>query len=48
MLFKTLVGDDLVVQWRRLSLPVKDTWIGSLVREDPTHRGATNPVCHHF
>ena len=47
MLFKTLVGDDLVVQWIRISLLVKDTWVGSLVQEDPTHRGATNPMCHH-
>ena len=38
-------GTSLVVQWLRICLPVKGTWVQSLVGEDSTHRGAIKPVC---
>ena len=39
-------GTFLVVQWLRVHLPMQGTWVRALVREDPTCRGATKPVCH--
>ena len=29
-------------------LPMQGTWVWALVREDPTCRGATKPVCHNY
>ena len=29
-------------------LPMQGTWVRSLVREDPTHHGATKPVCRNY
>ena len=43
---KELFWTSLVVQWLRIHLPVQGTWVGSLVGEDPTYRGATKPVSH--
>ena len=40
------MGTSLVVQWLRICLPMQGTWVQSLVREDPTCRGATRSVCH--
>ena len=37
---------SLVVQWLRLQLPMKGTWIQSLIGEDRTCCGATEPMCH--
>ena len=37
---------SLVVQWLRLQLPMKGTWVQSLTGEDPTCCGATEPTCH--
>ena len=34
----------LVVQWLRISLPIEETRVPSLVRENPTCRGATKPA----
>ena len=34
--------------WWRFCLPVQETWVWSLVREDPTCHKAAKPVCHHF
>ena len=45
---KSTSGASLVAQWLRTRLPVQGTWVGSLVREDPTCRGATKPVCHNY
>ena len=42
------VGASLVMQWLRICLPVQGTWVRALVREDPTCRGATKPVCHNY
>ena len=37
---------SLVVQKIRICPPMQGAWIWSLVREDSTCYGATNPVCH--
>ena len=35
-----------VAQWRRLHLPMKETWVWSLTWDDPTGHRATKPVHH--
>ena len=42
------LGTSLVVQWLRIHLPMQGTRVRALVREDPTCRGATGPVCHNY
>ena len=39
---------SLVVQWLRIHLLMQGTRVQALVREDPTCRGATKPVCHNY
>ena len=39
---------SLVIQWLRICLPMQETWVWSLVWEDPTSRGATKPMFHNF
>ena len=39
---------SLVVQWLRIHLPVQGTWVWSLIREDPTCRGAAKPERHNY
>ncbi|KAJ8784423.1 hypothetical protein J1605_008267 [Eschrichtius robustus] len=39
-------GTSLVAQWLRIHLPMQETRVQALVREDPTCRGATKPVHH--
>ena len=39
---------SLVVQWLRIRLPRQETRVRAPVREDPTGRGATKPVCHNY
>ena len=41
-------GTSLVAQWLRICLPMQGTRVWALVREDPTCRGATKPVCHNY
>ena len=41
-------GTSLVAQWLRIHLPMQGTRVWSLVREDPTCRRATKPVCHNY
>ena len=41
-------GTSLGAQWLRICLPMQGTQVQSLVREDPTCREATNPVCHNY
>ena len=41
-------GTSLVAQWLRIHLPTQGTQVRSLVREDPTCRGATKPVRHNY
>ena len=36
---------SLVTQWSRISLPMQETQVRSLIQEDPTCQGATKPVC---
>ena len=43
---KNYLGTSLVVQWLRIDLPMQETWVRSLVREDPTCLGATKPMNH--
>ena len=45
---KLKIGTSLVAQWLRIRLPMQGTWVRALVREDPTCRGATKPVCHNY
>ena len=45
-ILKSLEGTSLVAQWLRVRLPMQGTWIWVLVPEDPTCRGATEPVRH--
>ena len=45
---RTAEGTSLVVQWLRIRLPMQGTQVRALVREDPTCRGATKPVCHNY
>ena len=37
---------SLGAQWQRLCLPMQETHVGSLIREDPMCHGATKPVGH--
>ena len=43
---RTQTGASLVAQWLRIHLPAQGTRVQALVREDPTCRGATKPLCH--
>ena len=38
----------MAAQWIRICLPVQETSVRSLVREDSTHRGATKPVHRNY
>ena len=42
------VGTSLVAQRLRICLPMQGTRVRSLVRVDPTCRGATKPVHHNY
>ncbi|XP_059943857.1 protein S100-A5 isoform X1 [Mesoplodon densirostris] len=46
--FKEYSGTSLVAQWLRILLPMQGTRVRTLVREDPTCRGATKPGCHNY
>ena len=47
--FKMCVGwAFLVAQWLRIRLPMQETRVRALVREDPTCRGATKSVRHNY
>ncbi|KAJ8791667.1 hypothetical protein J1605_020389 [Eschrichtius robustus] len=41
-------GASLVAQWLRIRLTMQGTRVRALVREDPTGRGATEPVSHNY
>ena len=45
---KFTAGASLVAQWLRIHLPMQGTRVRSLIQEDPTCRGATNPVLHNY
>ena len=44
----SLMGASLVVQWSRIRLPMQETRVRGLVREDPTRHGVTKPVRHNY
>ena len=39
---------SLVAQWWKVCLPTQETWVQSMVQEDPTCSGATNPRHHNY
>ena len=39
---------SLVAQWERIGLTMQETQVWSLIWEDPTHYGATKPMCPNF
>ena len=41
-------GASLMAQWKRICLPLQETGVRSLVREDLIWRGATKPMHHNF
>ena len=45
---KKITGTSLVVQWLRVRLPMQRTQVWAVVWEDPTCRGATEPVSHNY
>ena len=45
---KDKIRASLVAQWLRVRLPMQGTRVRALVREDPTCRGATKPMCHNY
>ena len=45
---KTFLGAFLVAQWLGICLPMRGTRVRALVWEDPTCRGATEPVSHNY
>ena len=46
--FKNMEQASLVAQWLRIRLPMQETQVWALVREDPTCRGATKPIHHNY
>ena len=42
------VRASLMAQWLRVCLPMQETQVRALVREDPTCRGATKPMRHDY
>ena len=48
MIIIKTAGASLVAQWLRVRLPVQGTRVRALVWEDPTCRGATEPVRHSY
>ena len=45
---KKWLGTSLVAKWLRIRLPMQGTRVRSLVPEDPTCRGAAEPVHHNY
>ena len=45
---KVAMRASLVAQWLRIRLPMQGTQVRALVREDPSCRGATKPLCHNY
>ena len=45
---RKISGASLVMQWLRIRLPMQETRVRALVREDPTCHGATKPVRHNY
>ena len=45
---KNLPQASLVVQWQRIRLPMQETWVRFLIRDDSTCSGATKPMRHNY
>ena len=43
-----ILRTSLVVQWLRIRLPMQETQVRALVREDPTYHGATKLGSHNY
>ena len=48
ILRKVIIGASLVAHCLRIRLPMQGTQVRALLREDPTCRGTTKPVCHNY
>ena len=48
LLYKKINRASPVAQWWRVHLPMQGTQVQALVQEDPTCRGAAEPVCHNY
>ena len=42
------MGTSQVCQWLRICLPMQGTWVQSLIWEDSTCHGATEPACRNY
>ena len=47
-LIKSQIRASLVAQWVRIHMPMKGTWVQSLIWEDSTSCRATKPVHHNY
>ena len=41
-------GASLVVRWLRIRLPMRETWVRSLVQKDPTCHGPAKPMSNNY
>ena len=48
LFFLRITGTSLVAQWLGIRLPMQGTRVQSLVWEDPTCHGATEPMCRNY
>ena len=42
------VLSQITIRKLRIRLPMQETQVRTLVREDPACRGATKPTCHNY
>ena len=48
-LWKTdIMGTSILVQWIKICLPMQGKWVQTLIWEDTTCLGATEPMCHNY
>ena len=48
-MYKEIVGGaSLMAQWWRICLSIQETWVQSLIQEDPRCSGANKPVHHSY
>ena len=48
ILFKIAEWAYLVAPWWRILLPVQETWVQFLIRENSKRQGATKPIYHNY
>ena len=51
--FISCTGKWILYHWatweaQRIHLPMQETWVWSVIQEDPTCHGTTKPVCHDY